>query len=195
MPASRSRCGSIRSAAGADRGDGAVPRGRNHDAGGRAAAPRDGRGQPGRQEPLDLTVFISCYNEEEYIIATIETVRDALKEIGSISYEIIVVDDCSKDRSSDIVKEYIAAHPEERILLRTNKNNRGLAQNYLDVAFVGKGKYYRLICGDNAEPKETMIAVFRQIGQADMISPTTCPAKARACTAACSPMPIPAWSI
>jgi hypothetical protein len=41
----------------------------------------------------------------------------------------------------------------------------------MDVAFVGKGKYYRLICGDNAEPKETMVAVFREIGQADMIIP------------------------
>jgi glycosyltransferase involved in cell wall biosynthesis len=126
---------------------------------------------PGQQAPLDLTVFISCYNEQEFIVETIQTVRDALSEIGTISYEIIVVDDCSKDNSSETVKNYIAAYPEERILLRTNKVNRGLAQNYLDVAFVGKGKYYRLICGDDAEPKETMLAVFRAIGQADMIIP------------------------
>ena len=126
---------------------------------------------PDRQNPLDLTVFISCYNEAEFIISTIETVRDALTEVGNVSYEIIVVDDRSKDQSSELVKAYIAAHPDERVLLRTNKKNRGLAQNYMDVAFVGKGKYYRLICGDNAEPKETMVAVFREIGQADMIIP------------------------
>jgi glycosyltransferase involved in cell wall biosynthesis len=126
---------------------------------------------PGLRAPLDLTVFVSCYNEQDYIVATIETVRDALNEVGSVSYEIIVVDDRSTDRSSEMVKSYIAAHPEERVLLRTNRVNRGLAQNYMDVAFVGKGKYYRLICGDNAEPKETMVAVFRQIGQADMIIP------------------------
>ena len=126
---------------------------------------------PGHQAPLDLTVFISCYNEQEFIVKTIETVRDALNEIGTISYEIIVVDDCSKDSSSEAVKSHIATHPDERILLRTNKVNRGLAQNYLDVAFIGKGKYYRLICGDDAEPKETMLAVFRAIGQADMIIP------------------------
>jgi len=94
---------------------------------------------PGQQAPLDLTVFISCYNEQEFIVKTIETVRDALNEIGTISYQIIVVDDCSKDNSSETVKNYIAAHPDERILLRTNNVNRGLAQNYLDVAFVGKG--------------------------------------------------------
>src|SRR5579863_117561 len=125
---------------------------------------------PGREAPFDLTVFVSCYNEQEYIVATIEAIRQALKEVGA-SYEIIVVDDCSKDRSSEIIKNYIAAHDNERIMLRTNRVNRGLAQNYLDVAFIGRGRYYRLICGDNAEPRETMIAVFREIGQADMIIP------------------------
>jgi len=126
---------------------------------------------PGWEAPLDLTIFISCYNEAEYIVATLEAVREALNEIGKINYEIIVVDDCSKDGSTEIIENYILAHPEERILLRTNRINRGLAQNYLDIAFVGKGKYYRLICGDNAEPKETMVAVFREIGEADMIIP------------------------
>jgi glycosyltransferase involved in cell wall biosynthesis len=126
---------------------------------------------PGRQAPLDLTVFISCYNEQAFIVDTMDTVRAALDEIATVSYEIVVVDDCSRDNSSSTVTSYIAAHPQARIVLRTNKINRGLAQNYLDVAFVGKGKYYRLICGDNAEPKETMLAVFGAIGQADMIIP------------------------
>ncbi len=30
---------------------------------------------PGQQAPLDLTVFISCFNEQEFIVKTIETVR------------------------------------------------------------------------------------------------------------------------
>lgn len=126
---------------------------------------------PGQQALLDLTIFIPCYNEREFIAKTIETACEALKEIGTISYEIIVVDDCSRDGSSELVKNYIASHPDERIVLRANKINRGLAQNYIDIACVGRGKYYRLICGDDAEPKETMLAVFREIGQADMIIP------------------------
>lgn len=126
---------------------------------------------PGQRAPLDLTVFISCYNEEEYIVATIQTVCDALNEIGTLSYEVIVIDDCSKDGSSAQVGNYIRAHPDDRILLRTNLVNRGLAQNYLDAAFIGKGKYYRLVCGDNAEPQATMVAVFSEIGKADMIIP------------------------
>jgi glycosyltransferase involved in cell wall biosynthesis len=126
---------------------------------------------PGQRAPLDLTVFISCYNEERYIVPTIQTIRDALDEIGTISYEIILIDDCSKDGSVALVRSYIAAHPDERVLLRINRVNRGLAQNYLDAAFIGKGKYYRLVCGDNAEPQTTMVAIFRELGKADMIIP------------------------
>jgi glycosyltransferase involved in cell wall biosynthesis len=116
---------------------------------------------PGRTAPIDLTIFVSCYNEEEYIVKTLDPV----------SFEIIIIDDCSSDRSSDLVDDYIRTHPDARIILRRNKVNRGLAQNYLDAAFLGKGKYYRLICGDDAEPKDTMITVFREIGQADMLIP------------------------
>jgi glycosyltransferase involved in cell wall biosynthesis len=126
---------------------------------------------PGERGLVDLTIFISCYNEAKFIAATIDTVLDSLSELKDTSFEIVVVDDCSKDRSSEVVNGYIATHPDQPIILRSNKSNRGLAQNYLDVAFIGRGKYYRLICGDNAEPKETMVDVFRQIGQADIIIP------------------------
>ena len=126
---------------------------------------------PGQVADLDLTIFISCYNEESYICETLDTVHTALAEVGGLGYEIIVIDDCSTDRSAELVEGYIRDHPQERILLRRNKTNRGLAQNYFDAAFMGKGKYYRLICGDNAEPEDTMVAVFREIGQADMLIP------------------------
>ena len=120
---------------------------------------------------LDLTVFVSCYNESEFIINTLETVRAALSEIGRFRYEIIVIDDCSRDGSPDVIKQYIEAHPQEPIVFRRNRVNLGWAQNYLDAAFMGRGKYYRVICGDNSEPKETMVSVFNAIGEADILIP------------------------
>jgi glycosyltransferase involved in cell wall biosynthesis len=126
---------------------------------------------PASQADLDLTVFVSCYNERAYIINTLETLRAALTEIEKFTYEIIVVDDCSSDDSVDLVKAYMAKHPWERILLRRNAVNLGWAQNYLDAAFLGRGRYYRVICGDNSEPKETMVTVFDAIGAADILIP------------------------
>jgi len=125
---------------------------------------------PYDSDPLDLTIFISCYNEAEYIIATVETVIDAARAAG-LSHEILVIDDGSRDNSRQLVADYIASHPTENIVLRANRLNKGLAQNYMDGAFLGRGKYYRLICGDNAEPRESIFAVFNAIGRADIIIP------------------------
>jgi len=110
---------------------------------------------PGRDSPLDLTIFVSCYNEAPYIIRTLDTLRSALAELDF----------------RELVADYIRSNPTERLLLRRNKVNIGWAQNYIDGAFIGKGKYYRVICGDGSEPKDTMITVFKAIGTADIIIP------------------------
>ena len=120
---------------------------------------------------LDLTILVSCYNEERLIIQTLETVTGAMSELVPIEYEVIVIDDCSSDRSPQVIEEFIKAHPDKRLMLRANEANRGLAQNYVDGAFIGKGKYYRLICGDDAEPRETIAAVLSELGSADMLLP------------------------
>ncbi len=125
---------------------------------------------PYENAPIDLTLFVSCYNEADHIVETLDTLCEAVKEVG-LTFEILVIDDCSIDDSREVVRRYIASHPAENILLRANKKNRGLAQNYVDGAFIGCGKYYRLVCGDNAEPKETLVTIFRAIGEADCIVP------------------------
>jgi glycosyltransferase involved in cell wall biosynthesis len=125
---------------------------------------------PGTVAPVDITIFVSCYNESEYIVATLDTIVAAFREV-SLSYEIIVIDDVSRDNSVALVEGYISTHPELRIALRRNGRNRGLAQNYVDSAFLGKGRYHRLICGDNAEPIDTIVAVLKEVGKADMLLP------------------------
>lgn len=120
--------------------------------------------------PLDVTIFVSCYNEETLIASTLETIRVAMLALP-VSYEILVIDDVSKDHSVAMVEAYIAAHPEVNIVFRKNKRNKGLAQNYCDGAFFGRGKYYRLICGDDAEPVESIRTVFSHLGAADILIP------------------------
>jgi glycosyltransferase involved in cell wall biosynthesis len=120
--------------------------------------------------PLDLTLFVSCYNEAPYIVGTLDLLREAAKTIG-LSYEIIVIDDGSRDNSRELIKDYIARHPDDNVILRANRENKGLAQNYVDGAFLGKGKYYRLICGDNAETFDSIRTIFSAIGEADILVP------------------------
>src|SRR5205823_2288285 len=75
---------------------------------------------PYDEAALDLTVFVSCYNEAPYIIGTLDAVRGAATEAG-LAYEIIVIDDGSRDASTRLVSDYIAANPDERIVLRVNR--------------------------------------------------------------------------
>jgi glycosyltransferase involved in cell wall biosynthesis len=119
---------------------------------------------------LDITLFVSCYNEAAYIVETLDTVCDAAREVG-VAFEIIVIDDGSTDHSPELVRAYIASHPDLNIMLRMNRKNLGLAQNYVDGAFLGRAKYYRLICGDCPEPKETIVTILRALGKADCIIP------------------------
>lgn len=125
---------------------------------------------PYEGSPLDLTIFVSCYNEESSILATLDTIIEAMSIIA-IPYEIIIIDDSSKDSSFDTIRDYILKQPGLNIVLRRNTKNKGLAQNYLDAAFIGCGKYFCLIHGDNAEPVETMVDILRAVGEADIIVP------------------------
>ena len=87
---------------------------------------------------FDITFFISCYNEEEFIVATLDTVQDAMMGLG-LTFDIVVIDDGSKDRSADLVRSYIAEHPDLHIVFRRNAVNKGWAQNYIDFDFYRKG--------------------------------------------------------
>ncbi len=121
-------------------------------------------------KPIDITVLVTCYNEAAFITDTLDNVTAALQEVGR-SYEIIVVDDASKDDSVQRIREYLQRRPACPITLKVNERNRGLGNNYVEAAFLGQGKYYRLCCGDNPESKEMLVRVFTQIGRADMILP------------------------
>jgi len=117
-----------------------------------------------------LTVFVACYNEEEGIVPTLDVLVAALCEF-SFTWEIIVIDDASTDRSVERIRQYMRDYPSLPIFLNVNQRNMGLSNNYVDAAFLGRGTYYRLVCGDNVEPRETLADVFRNIGKADMVIP------------------------
>lgn len=126
--------------------------------------------QPHGDDRLDLTYFVSCYNEADSIARTLGTAI-AAAHAADLTFEILVIDDGSTDGSCEVVRRYIAAHPDEEIVLRKNPSNRGLAQNYVDGAFLGRGRYYRLVCGDDSTPLDDMVSVLRAVGQADCIVP------------------------
>lgn len=62
-------------------------------------------------EQLDLSVVVPLYNEEENVGLMFAAVRDALVDSG-LRYEIIFVDDGSKDRTAELVRDLCRDNPQ-----------------------------------------------------------------------------------
>jgi glycosyltransferase involved in cell wall biosynthesis len=69
-----------------------------------------------RENPsIDISVVVPVYNEEENLPVLIPQIAEVLGPLGK-TYEMIFVDDGSKDRSRRILKEMAAQYPQIRIL-------------------------------------------------------------------------------
>ena len=119
---------------------------------------------------VDLTLVIPCKNEEKHIGATLDTIVSAMAEL-QWSWEVLVMDDGSTDKTSEVVEQYRRENPHVPLRLHRNPKNLGLSTTYVDGAFLARGKYYRFVSGDDAEPKEALTTILRTLGKADMIIP------------------------
>ncbi len=119
---------------------------------------------------VDVTLFVPCYNEEENIVPTLQKIAEACRRVGC-SYEVIIIDDGSTDQSVARIRQFLNGPERLHITLIQNPMNMGLAYNFTEAAFLGHGKYYRLVCGDDIEPVETQVAILALMGKADLIIP------------------------
>ncbi|HSB06600.1 MAG TPA: glycosyltransferase family 2 protein [Thermodesulfobacteriota bacterium] len=67
------------------------------------------------QRKIDISVVAPVYNEEESLPILIPKLVEVLEPLGK-RYEMIFVDDGSKDRSREILKERVSTYPRIRIL-------------------------------------------------------------------------------
>lgn len=97
------------------------------------------------KEKIMVSVVLISYNAEKYIKEAIESV---VAQKVNFKYELLLADDCSKDNTLNIMKEYEKKYPEIiRILKR--EHNLGATRNQLDASLQSKGKYITLLEGDD----------------------------------------------
>src|SRR5262249_1773960 len=126
-------------------------------------------GRRGAMNP-DITIFVSCYNERDSIIPTIETLLRALARVR-IDWELLLIDDCSQDESAAVVEQFIRTHPDLPIRLLRHAANQGLGRTIFEAARLARGKYFWCVAGDNPVPEATCATLFAQLGRADIIIP------------------------
>jgi glycosyltransferase involved in cell wall biosynthesis len=72
---------------------------------------------------IPLSVFFPCYNEEANVRRTTLAALDAMRTICS-DFEIIIVNDGSKDRTGELADALAAEHP-QHVRVVHNRPNRG----------------------------------------------------------------------
>lgn len=90
-----------------------------------------------------VSVIMPAYNAERYIEAAIRSVMAQTYT----NWELIVIDDCSKDATVDIVERL--ALEDERITLLRNEENQGVAKTRNRGLDLCKGSYVALLDSDD----------------------------------------------
>jgi glycosyltransferase involved in cell wall biosynthesis len=121
------------------------------------------------ETPL-VSFIVPCLNEEANVAGALDKLSSACEQL-KFPYEIIVVDDGSKDQTSAVVKAFQERNPAMQLTLLRNETPKGVARNFFDVAFVAKGDFYRLVCGDDVEPVTKHIAILSNVNKADLVVP------------------------
>lgn len=93
-------------------------------------------------KPL-VSVLMTAYNREKYIAEAIESVLAS----SYTNFELIIVDDCSKDKTVEIAKEF--EKRDNRIKVYINEKNIGDYPNRNKAANYAKGKYLKYVDSDD----------------------------------------------
>jgi glycosyltransferase involved in cell wall biosynthesis len=110
-----------------------------------------------------LSVLMTSYNREQYIAEAIESVLASTYA----NFELIIVDDRSKDRTVEIARSY--AQNDERITVYVNEQNLGDYRNRNKAASYAKGEFMMYVDSDDkilVDGFERCIAAMNQFPQA-----------------------------
>ena len=117
-----------------------------------------------------LSVSIASYNVEKTLQRAVNSVLAEKKCLQDI--EIIIVNDGSKDKTTEIAKEYVDKYPDIVILI--DKNNGGYGSTINASLAVARGKYFKLLDGDDAFVSENLsdyICFLKKHSEDIVISP------------------------
>ena len=104
-----------------------------------------------------VSIMIPCYNEEENIEAITSAVRDQMEQLPQYDWEIVCIDNCSKDNTRTLLREICAKDKRIKAILNVknfgqfNSPYYGLTQCTGDCAIS--------VCADFQDPVE-MIPTF-----------------------------------
>jgi len=96
---------------------------------------------------MEVSIIITCYNKEKYISRAIRSCLG--QNFPTNEFEVLVVDDASTDRSTEVIKDY-----GDKIIFIQNKKNLGLPASRNLAIRKASGRYIVHVDGDDYVTKE-----------------------------------------
>ena len=91
-----------------------------------------------------VSVIATCYNHERYVEECLESIRNQTYE----NVQLIIVDDCSTDRSVKVIRSWLARTGTPATLI-THRVNRGICRSRNDAHRRARGRYLSMIATDD----------------------------------------------
>ena len=113
---------------------------------------------------IKISILIPAYNEEDTIIYLLKSVQKEIRKIKTVTFEIIVIDDCSKDNTSKLLKENGNLY-NHMISLEKNQGKGGAILQGLKKA---KGEYILFQDADLEYSPKDYKALIRPIVEFDV---------------------------
>lgn len=85
---------------------------------------------------MKISVVLCCYNGEKYIRTQLESLKNQTRQPD----EVLIIDDCSKDDTLEIVKEYIAEFGLVNWKVVENLKNKGWKENFISGMAKAEGE-------------------------------------------------------
>lgn len=94
-----------------------------------------------------VSILIPCYNHEKFVSDCLDSILD--QTYGK--FEVIICDDCSSDRTVEVVKEQATRFVEKGIhfLLMESRQNQGITKNINRMLEEASGEFIKIIASDD----------------------------------------------
>ncbi|MGA7937614.1 MAG: glycosyltransferase [Kovacikia sp.] len=127
-----------------------------------------GNGCSPLESPIRFSLVIPTYNESGNIEKLIQRLDTILDQILPNNYELIVVDDDSRDRTWEVVSELLPNYPHLRVMRR--QHEQGLSTAVIRGWQVARGEVLGVIDGDLQHPPEILSRLLAEIdNQSDLV--------------------------
>ncbi|MBC1258843.1 glycosyltransferase, partial [Trichormus variabilis] len=107
-----------------------------------------------------LSIVIPAYNEEDCIVQTIQTISKTL-EIEQIDYEILVVNDNSRDRTEELLQQITSHNSKLRYVNNYYPNGFGFAVRCGLENFTGDA--VAVVMADSSDAPEDIVSYFHKL--------------------------------